>query len=78
MTFDPSRINVLKRMVDIQREMVAANVEVGELLSRLLQGGVDREAVLERINRAQAKLAERAAEFEALAENYREHGDPET
>jgi hypothetical protein len=66
-------------MVDIQREMVSANVEIGELLSSLLRGSGPREIVLGRIQRLQSALASQASEFDALAKKYRDPGltDPE-
>lgn len=61
-------------MVDIQREMVAANVEIGERLGSLIRGGVDRDGVLAEIRRLQSMLACQAAEFESLAKRYRDLG----
>jgi hypothetical protein len=59
-------------MVDIQREMVAANMEIGERLGSLLMGGVDREGVLAEIRRLQSRLSCQAAEFQSLAARYRD------
>jgi len=63
-------------MVDIQRDMVSANVEIGQLLGTLLKSGVDRETVMARITQLQSQLSRQAAEFDELAARYRQLGEP--